>query len=84
VVYDSVPYGWHPIPFSDRESKNVIYGRLSRSERAGIKKLYAMPVRTYCSRSQRLRIPKLQIEFLLDQVAQGVFSGSRGWRGFKR
>jgi hypothetical protein len=26
VVYDSVPYGWHPIPFSDRESRNVIYG----------------------------------------------------------
>jgi hypothetical protein len=26
VVYDSVPYGWHPIPYSDRESKNVIYG----------------------------------------------------------
>jgi hypothetical protein len=26
VVYDSVPYGWHAIPYSDRESKNVIYG----------------------------------------------------------
>jgi hypothetical protein len=26
VVYDSVPYGWHEIPYSDRESKNVIYG----------------------------------------------------------
>jgi len=26
VVYDSVPYGWHAIPYSDRDSKNVIYG----------------------------------------------------------
>ncbi len=26
VVYDSVPYGWNEIPFTDRESKNVIYG----------------------------------------------------------
>jgi len=26
VVYDSVPYGWHEIPYSDRDSKNVIYG----------------------------------------------------------
>jgi len=26
VVYDSVPYGWHEISYSDRDSKNVIYG----------------------------------------------------------
>ncbi len=26
VVYDSVPYGWHDIPYSDRDSENVIYG----------------------------------------------------------
>jgi hypothetical protein len=26
VVYDSVPYGWHAIPYSDREAKNIIYG----------------------------------------------------------
>jgi hypothetical protein len=26
VVYDSVPYGWHPIPLSDTSSKNTIYG----------------------------------------------------------
>ncbi|MEQ1862925.1 MAG: sialidase family protein [Chthoniobacteraceae bacterium] len=26
VVYDSVPYGWHPIPFSDRNARNRILG----------------------------------------------------------
>jgi hypothetical protein len=26
VVYDSVPYGWHQIPYSDRNAKNTIYG----------------------------------------------------------
>jgi hypothetical protein len=26
VVYDSVPYGWDPIPSSDKSSKNAIYG----------------------------------------------------------
>jgi hypothetical protein len=26
VVYDSVPYGWHPIPPSDKSAKNTIYG----------------------------------------------------------
>jgi hypothetical protein len=26
VVYDSTPYGWHPIPLSDKSSKNAIYG----------------------------------------------------------
>jgi hypothetical protein len=26
VVYDSVPYGWHAIPFTDRKAKNTIYG----------------------------------------------------------
>ena len=26
VVYDSVPYGWHPIPFSDRAARNRILG----------------------------------------------------------
>jgi len=26
VVYDKVPYGWHDIPYSDRDSTNVIYG----------------------------------------------------------
>jgi hypothetical protein len=26
VVYDSVPYGWHQIPYSDRSAKNTIYG----------------------------------------------------------
>ncbi len=26
VVYDSVPYGWHQIPYSDKKSKNTIYG----------------------------------------------------------
>jgi hypothetical protein len=35
VVYDSVPYGWHPIPFSDRDSRNVIYGTFVEVRRAG-------------------------------------------------
>lgn len=26
VVYDSTPYGWEPIPPSDTESRNVVYG----------------------------------------------------------
>jgi len=26
VVYDSVPYGWHAIPYSERERKNTVYG----------------------------------------------------------
>jgi hypothetical protein len=26
VVYDSIPYGWQPIPYSDREAKNTVYG----------------------------------------------------------
>jgi hypothetical protein len=26
VIYDSVPYGWHPIPFTDRKARNSIYG----------------------------------------------------------
>jgi len=26
VVYDSVPYGWHQIPYSDKSAKNTIYG----------------------------------------------------------
>ena len=26
VVYDSVPYGWHAIPFTDTKAKNTIYG----------------------------------------------------------
>jgi hypothetical protein len=26
VVYDSVPYGWNPIPLSDKLSKNSICG----------------------------------------------------------
>ena len=26
VVYDSVPYGWYPIPFADRNSRDIIYG----------------------------------------------------------
>lgn len=26
VVYDSVPYGWHPIPPSDKSAKNAIFG----------------------------------------------------------
>jgi len=26
VVYDSVPYGWHAIPYSDEQAKNTIYG----------------------------------------------------------
>jgi len=25
VVYDNVPYGWHPIPTSDKTSKNAVY-----------------------------------------------------------
>jgi hypothetical protein len=35
VVYDSVPYGWHPIPFSDRDSRNVIYGTFVEVRRVG-------------------------------------------------
>lgn len=27
VVYDSVPYGWYPIPYGDFKSRNVIYGK---------------------------------------------------------
>lgn len=26
VVYDSVPFGWHPIPISDKTSRNIILG----------------------------------------------------------
>ncbi len=26
VVYDHVPYGWHEIPYSDRDARNIIYG----------------------------------------------------------
>ncbi len=26
VVYDHVPYGWHEIPYSDRDARNLIYG----------------------------------------------------------
>jgi hypothetical protein len=25
-VYDSVPYAWAPIPVSDKDSKNAVYG----------------------------------------------------------
>lgn len=33
VVYDSVPYGWYPIPFADRTSRNVIYGTFVKVRR---------------------------------------------------
>jgi len=26
VVYDSIPYGWHAIPYTDKKAKNTIYG----------------------------------------------------------
>ena len=26
VVYDSTPYGWHQIPYTDKSAKNTIYG----------------------------------------------------------
>jgi hypothetical protein len=26
IVYDNTAYGWHPIPLSDKSSKNAIYG----------------------------------------------------------
>ena len=35
VVYDSVPYGWHEIPYSDRDSKNVIYGTFVEVRKKG-------------------------------------------------
>jgi hypothetical protein len=33
VVYDSVPYGWHEIPHSDRKAKNTIYGTFVEVQR---------------------------------------------------
>ena len=26
LVYDSVPYGWHQIPYSDKSARNIVYG----------------------------------------------------------
>jgi hypothetical protein len=33
VVYDSVPYGWDPIPLADKVSKNTIYGTFVEARR---------------------------------------------------
>ena len=35
VVYDSVPYNWEPIPASDEESRNIIFGTFVTVEAQG-------------------------------------------------
>lgn len=33
IVYDSVPYGWHAIPYSDKQAKNTIFGTFVETKR---------------------------------------------------